>query len=214
MENRNLEILLSSFHLPSSIFYLPSFNPMPEIYEIRIHARAGQGAKSAAHLIATAAFRAGKYVQAFPSYGPERMGAPMDAYVRLSDTPLRRHSNIIEADLAIVIDASLIVDPAVTGALRPGGQVVVNSSLPAAALLSRINTQCRLLTVDASGISREVFGKDLPNTAMIAAANRAVGFVPRESLHAAVAEFFTKKYNQSIGEKNITAMIRAEEGFK
>ena len=187
---------------------------MPEIYEIRIHARAGQGAKSAAHLIAEAAFKSGKYVQAFPSYGPERMGAPMNVYVRISDVPLRRHSNIIAADLAIVIDASLLSDPAVTSALRPGGQIIVNSSLPAAALLSRINTTCRLLTVAASEISREIFGKDLPNTAMIAAANQATGFVPKESLHAAVAEFFTNKYNQSIGEKNITAMVRAEEGFK
>jgi Pyruvate/2-oxoacid:ferredoxin oxidoreductase gamma subunit len=116
--------------------------------------------------------------------------------------------------LAIVIDASLLDDPTVTAALRPGGGVIVNTSLATATLLPRLKIQQRLLTVDASGIAMEIFGKDLPNTAMIAAANQATGFVPKENLHAVVAEFFTKKYNQDIGEKNLTAMTRAEEGFK
>ncbi len=186
---------------------------MSEIYEIRIHARAGQGAKSAAHFVAEAGFAMEKFVQAFPSYGPERMGAPMNAFVRLSDQPVRIHSDIHEADTVIVIDPTLLSCEEVTEGLRPGGFLVVNTTQSATDLLNQLDVTQRVITVDATGIAREVFGKDLPNTAILAAANKAAGFVDGEILQKVVSEFFTKKYNAAVGAKNVTAMRRAEDGF-
>jgi len=190
-----------------------SLNIMSDIYEIRIHARAGQGAKSAAHFVAEAGFAMNKYVQAFPSYGPERMGAPMNAFVRLSDRPIRIHSDVVEADVVIVIDPTLLACPEVTRGLRPGGYLVINSPDSATDLLQKLDISQRVISVDASGIAQEIFGKDLPNTAVLAVANQAAGFVDQEILEKVVRDFFTKKYNSEIGEKNILAMRRAAEGF-
>ena len=186
---------------------------MSDIYEIRIHARAGQGAKSAAHFVAEAGFTMNKYVQAFPSYGPERMGAPMNAFVRLSDQPIRIHSDVVAADAVIVIDPTLLACTEVSKGLRPGGYLVINSPDSATDLLQKMDVSQRVISVDATGIAQEIFGKDLPNTATLAAANKAAGFVDQNILEKVVQGFFTKKYNPAVGEKNILAMRRAAEGF-
>ena len=102
---------------------------MRDIVEIRWHGRGGQGAKTACLLLADAAFSSGKYVQGFPEYGPERMGAPITAYDRISDAPCTIHSNIYEPDYVAVVDESLLSSVDVTHGLRPEGAVIVNSAL-------------------------------------------------------------------------------------
>ncbi|MFC1618032.1 2-oxoacid:acceptor oxidoreductase family protein [Patescibacteria group bacterium] len=175
---------------------------MSNIYQIRIHARAGQGAKSAAHFIAEAAFAESKQVQAFPSYGPERTGAPMQAFVRLSDEPIRIHYGIAKPDTVIVIDPTLLENEDVTAGLKSDGFLIVNT--PETSI--DIDFSGQIITVDASGVATEILGKNLPNTAMIAAAAKAAGFVDLEKLKEITREFFTGKYNAEIGEKNVKIM--------
>lgn len=138
--------------------------------EIRWHGRGGQGAKTASLLLADVAFSQGLFVQGFPEYGPERMGAPITAYNRLSEEPIRVHSNIYEPDYVVVVDETLLGAVDVTAGLKEEGAIVVNTSKEPgeiAALLS--NYKGKIYTVDAAKISFETIGKNIPNTPMLAA---------------------------------------------
>lgn len=183
---------------------------MKKNYEIIIHARAGQGAKSAAHFIAAAAAKEGKYVQAFPSYGPERNGAPMAAFVRISDKPILVHSNIYSPDLAIVIDPTLLKSKSLRENWLPGTVLVVNSGKSAHDIQEELDLSSRVVALDVSDISYEIFGKNLPNTMMIAVAASLLKFVDNDILRSVVQDFFTQKYNEKIGDQNYLAMQRAE----
>ena len=103
---------------------------MNDLIEIRWHGRGGQGAKTASLLLADAAFNTGKYIQGFPEYGPERMGAPMTAYNRISDTPIRVHSNIYEPDYVVVVDDTLLESVDVTAGLKDTGAIIINTTIP------------------------------------------------------------------------------------
>lgn len=138
--------------------------------EIRWHGRGGQGAKTACLLLADAAFASGKHVQGFPEYGPERMGAPITAYNRISDVTCTVHSNIYRPDYVVVVDESLLSSVDVTAGLSPEGAIVINSPKPAEELRPLLRGYPgRVYTVDARRISEEYLGGYFPNTPMLAA---------------------------------------------
>ena len=140
------------------------------IMEIRWHGRGGQGAKTASLLLADAAFMAGKYVQSFPEYGPERSGAPITAYNRISDERCTIHSNIYEPDYVVVVDETLLESVDVTAGLKPDGAIVINSSQSPADLKPLLGGyQGGVYTVDAGELSRKHLGNYFPNTSMLAA---------------------------------------------
>ena len=138
--------------------------------EIRWHGRGGQGAKTACLLLADAAFASGKYVQGFPEYGPERMGAPITAYNRISDEPCTIHSNIYKPNYVVVVDESLLSSVDVTAGLDPEGAIVVNTSQAPEAIRPLLRGYPgRVYTIDARTLSEKYLGGYFPNTPMLAA---------------------------------------------
>ena len=143
---------------------------MDNMIEIRWHGRGGQGAKTASLLLADAAFNTGKYIQGFPGYGPERMGAPITAYNRISTSPIRLHSNIYEPDYVVVVDDSLLEAVPVTDGLKETGAIVINTTKNADELKALLNGyKGKVYTIDARKVSEEALGKYFPNTPMLAA---------------------------------------------
>ena len=139
--------------------------------EIRWHGRGGQGAKTAALLLADVAFKTGAYVQGFPEYGPERMGAPITAFNRISNEEIRVHSNIYTPDLVVVVDETLLVSVDVTAGLKEEGAIIVNTPKSADEIRPLLNGyKGRVYTLDARVISEEALGKYFPNSPMLAAA--------------------------------------------
>lgn len=139
--------------------------------EIRWHGRGGQGAKTAALLLADVAFKTGAYVQGFPEYGPERMGAPITAYNRISSEEIRVHSNIYTPDLVVVVDETLLRSVDVTAGLKEDGAIIINTPDSREDVLPLLNGyKGRVYTVDARKISIETLGKNFPNSPMLAAA--------------------------------------------
>ncbi len=140
------------------------------LIEIRWHGRGGQGAKTASLLLADAAFNTGKYIQGFPEYGPERMGAPITAYNRISDKPITVHSNIYEPDYVVVVDDTLLETVPVTDGLKETGAIVINTTKsPETIKKSLKDYNGAVYTIDARRISIETLGKYFPNTPMLAA---------------------------------------------
>ena len=143
---------------------------MDNMIEIRWHGRGGQGAKTASLLLADAAFNTGKYIQGFPEYGPERMGAPITAYNRISETPITIHSNIYEPDYVVVVDDTLLESVDVTSGLKETGAIVINTTKSAEYLKKALKGYSgEVYTIDARKISEEALGKYFPNTPMLAA---------------------------------------------
>ena len=143
---------------------------MNELIEIRWHGRGGQGAKTASLLLADAAFNAGKYIQGFPEYGPERMGAPITAYNRISTKPITIHSNIYEPDYVVVVDDTLLESVDVTAGLKPTGAIVINTTKDSEFLKEHLKGyEGEIYKIDARKISMETLGKYFPNTPMLAA---------------------------------------------
>ena len=143
---------------------------MDNMIEIRWHGRGGQGAKTASLLLADAAFNTGKFIQGFPEYGPERMGAPITAYNRISDKPIRIHSNIYEPDYVVVVDDSLLESVDVTAGLKENGAIVINTTKDADYLKAALKGyKGKIFTIDARKVSMETLGRYFPNTPMLAA---------------------------------------------
>ena len=143
---------------------------MNELIEIRWHGRGGQGAKTASLLLADAAFNTGKYIQGFPEYGPERMGAPITAYNRISTKPITIHSNIYEPDYVVVVDDTLLESVDVTAGLKPTGAIVINTTKDSEFLKEHLKGyEGERYKLDARKISMETLGKYFPNTPMLAA---------------------------------------------
>ena len=155
--------------------------------EIRWHARAGQGAKTASQLLALALLRTGKNVQAFPEYGPERRGAPLRAFTRLSDRPIRRHDSITDPDLVVVLEPSLVHEIDVAEGLDPDGLVLVNADEAPAELAGK-RVRCVPATTLASG-----HGSSFANLVMVGAVGAALGEPPLEDLQASAAELLGGK---------------------
>jgi len=141
-----------------------------DLIEIRWHGRGGQGAKTASLLLADAAFNTGKYIQGFPEYGPERMGAPITAYNRISTKPITIHSNIYEPDYVVVVDDTLLEAVDVTAGLKETGAIVINTTKDGEEIKEQLKGyKGEVYTIDAKKISIEALGKYFPNTPMLAA---------------------------------------------
>ncbi len=143
---------------------------MQDLIEIRWHGRGGQGAKTASLLLADAAFNTGKYIQGFPEYGPERMGAPITAYNRISNKPITIHSNIYEPDYVVVVDDTLLETVDVTAGLKSTGAIVINTTKTPEYLKNKLKDfKGEIYTIDARKVSMETLGRYFPNTPMLAA---------------------------------------------
>ncbi|MBO5551752.1 MAG: 2-oxoacid:acceptor oxidoreductase family protein [Lachnospiraceae bacterium] len=163
--------------------------------EIRWHGRGGQGAKTASQLLADAAFMAGKYVQSFPEYGPERSGAPITAYNRISDERCSIHSNIYEPDYVAVVDETLLKSVDVTSGLKEDGAVIINSEKSPEELKALLNGyKGRVCTIDARAVSMECLGAYFPNTPMLAAVVEVSGCVEKERFLKDMEESYRHKF--------------------
>lgn len=168
---------------------------MENLVEIRWHGRGGQGAKTASLLLADAAFNTGKYIQGFPEYGPERMGAPITAYNRISNTPIRIHSNIYEPDYVVVVDDSMLEAVDVTAGLKPDGAIVINTTKSGNELKPLLNGYTGdVYTIDARKISLETLGKYFPNTPMLAAIVKVSGVIEEKDFLADMEGSFKHKF--------------------
>lgn len=171
---------------------------MSQGLEIRWHGRGGQGAKTAALLLADVAFKTGAYVQGFPEYGPERMGAPITAYNRISRDEIRVHSNIYTPDLVVVVDETLLHSVDVTAGLKEDGAIIINTPGSAEDVLPLLNGyKGRVYTVDARRISVDTLGKNFPNSPMLAAAVAVSGVMDKadfiREMRASYEHKFAKK---------------------
>ena len=168
---------------------------MNNLIEIRWHGRGGQGAKTASLLLADAAFNTGKYIQGFPEYGPERMGAPITAYNRISDTPITIHINIYEPDYVVVVDDTLLTSVPVTAGLKKDGAIVINTTKTPEQLKELLKGyEGAIYTIDARKVSEEALGKYFPNTPMLAAIVKVAGVMTDEELLEDMKTSFKHKF--------------------
>jgi len=168
---------------------------MKDLIEIRWHGRGGQGAKTASLLLADAAFNTGKYIQGFPEYGPERMGAPITAYNRISTSPIRLHSNIYEPDFVVVVDDTLLNAVDVTAGLKEEGAIVINTTKSIEEIAPLLKGyKGRVYAIDARKISVECLGKYFPNTPMLAAIVKVTKIMPEEDFLRDMEGSFKHKF--------------------
>jgi pyruvate ferredoxin oxidoreductase gamma subunit len=185
--------------------------------EIRWHGRGGQGAKTIALLFADAALKQGKFIQAFPEYGPERMGAPVAAFNRISEKPIRIHSGVTAPNVVVILDPTLISVVPVTSGLDPEkGTVVVNSPESPAELRKKLGFSGRIFTIDAMKIAQECIGKPIPNMPMLGAMVKATGMLDIEPMIEEVkSKIMIKfKHKPEVIEGNIKAVKRSFEEVK
>jgi pyruvate ferredoxin oxidoreductase gamma subunit len=176
--------------------------------EIRIHGRGGQGSVTAAELLAVAAFDDGREAQAFPAFGVERRGAPVLAFCRISDEPIRLRSQIYEPDYVIVQDPTLMETVNVLAGLKPGGTVLINTERPASEL--GVKTSARVVTVPATQIALEELGRPIMNTAIVGAFSGISGAISFEAIERSIRHRFAGE----LGEKNVAAARKAYEMVK
>ena len=168
---------------------------MKKTVEIRWHGRGGQGAKTAALLLADVAFKTGCCVQGFPEYGPERMGAPITAFNRISDDRIRVHSNIYDPDFVAVVDETLLHSVHVTDGLKEDGALIVNTPKSSKEIRCMLRGyRGRIITVDARRISEKTLGKNFPNTPMLAATAAVTGIMSREDFLREMRLSFQHKF--------------------
>jgi pyruvate ferredoxin oxidoreductase gamma subunit len=172
--------------------------------EIRFHGRGGQGAVTSAELLAMAAINEGRYAQAFPSFGPERRGAPVVAYCRIDDQPIRVRAIIYEPDVVLVLDGSILNIVDVASGLKPDGILVANTRFSPEELRSNLKISQKVATVNATKIAMEIIGLPITNTTMLGGLVKASGVIERES----IIEPLRKRFGR-IAEKNVSAFERA-----
>jgi len=176
-----------------------------KIIEIRWHGRGGMGVVTSAEIVAQAAIAEGKYAQAFPSFGPERRGAPVAAFVRISaKESIRVRSEILTPDVVVIFDERLIESAGATAGLKQDGLIILNTTRPVADIEKELSGKFELATVDASKIAMETLGVPIVNTTMVGALVRATGIISLESLEEPLRRRFGR-----IADRNITAMKRA-----
>lgn len=187
---------------------------MDNVTEIRWHGRGGQGAKTAALLLADVAFKTGKYVQGFPEYGPERMGAPITAYNRIGDKEIRVHSNIYHPDYVVVVDEGLLEVVDVTDGLSENGAIVVNTKKSAAEIKQNLNGyNGKVFTIDARKVSKQCLGKYFPNTPMLAAIVKVSRVMDEAVFFSEMQTSFEHKFSSKpeVIEGNMNALKMAFE---
>lgn len=190
---------------------------MSNLVEIRWHGRGGQGAKTASLLLADAAFTTGKFVQGFPEYGPERMGAPITAYNRISSERIRVHSNIYEPDFVVVVDETLLTAVDVTKGLKKNGAIIINTSKSQKEILPKLRGyEGKVYLCDARKISEENLGKYFPNTPMLGAVVKASTIMSPEVFLKTMEESFKNKFTSKpeVIKGNMQALERAMSEVK
>ncbi|MGD2207077.1 MAG: 2-oxoacid:acceptor oxidoreductase family protein [Anaerolineae bacterium] len=185
---------------------------MDDLIEIRWHGRGGQGVVTASKLLAEMAMDSGQYFQAFPDYGPERMGAPIRAFTRLSSQPITIHSQVEEPDIVMVLDPTLLGSVAVTEGLDKEGSLLVNTSMSPAEVREAVGFHTgKAYTVDASHIAIEEIGREITNTPMLGAFAQATGLLDTDKMAGKIRAWFGKKISAEALEANVRAMRRAAE---
>lgn len=182
--------------------------------EIRWHGRGGQGAKTASLLLADAAFNTGKYIQGFPEYGPERMGAPITAYNRIDDKEIRLHCNIYNPDCVVVVDDTLLNSVDVTKGLKENGSLIINTNKSVDEVEKLFpNFKGNIYVIDASQISRDCLKANFPNTAMLAAVVKITKIMTEEELLTNMLGSFKHKFAKKpyVIEPNMLALKRGLE---
>jgi pyruvate ferredoxin oxidoreductase gamma subunit len=191
---------------------------MKEMIEIRWHGRGGQGAKTAALLLADAALGSGKYVQAFPEYGPERMGAPVASFDRISSKPILLHSAVTNPDVVLVLDPTLIESVDITEGIPDGGTLIINTEKSPADIKSELNItgKIKVYTIDASKISKETIGREIPNTPLLGALLKVTGMLDFKETVEDMRKKLEKKFKSKpeVIEGNIKAIERAYNEVK
>ena len=191
---------------------------MKDLIEIRWHGRGGQGAKTAALLFGDAALASGKYIQAFPEYGPERMGAPVASFNRLSPEPILIHSGVTDPDIVIVLDPTLMKTVNVTEGIPEGGVLLINTNKPPEEMKKEggIKDGIKVFTVDASTISKECIGRDIPNTPMLGALIKATAILDFKEMLEDTKKKLAKKFKSKpeVIEGNVRAIERAYNEVK
>ena len=191
---------------------------MRDLIEIRWHGRGGQGAKTAALLLGDAALASGKYIQAFPEYGPERMGAPVASFNRISSKPIMLHSSVLSPDIVVVLDPTLIESINVTEGMSEGGVLIVNTERSRKDVENdcAVKNGIKVFTVDASKISMETIGRDIPNTPMLGALIKATGIMDFNQMLEDTKAKLQKKFKSKpeIIEGNMKAIERAYNEVK
>ncbi len=185
---------------------------MSNVTEIRWHGRGGQGAKTAALLLADVAFQTGKYVQGFPEYGPERMGAPITAYNRISDTQIRVHSNIYDPQYVVVVDESLLETVDVTAGLKKDGAILINTARPKEEIIPHLKGyEGKVYTIDARKVSMATLGKYFPNTPLLAAIVKVAGIMDEDRFLTEMRGSFNHKFasKPEVIEGNMAALKMA-----
>ena len=165
---------------------------MDRLYEIRFHGRGGQGAWTASLLLAQAGLMEGKQIQSFPAFGPERAGAPMTAYTRISEKPIQIHSSVYEPDMVVVLDPTLL-GPAVAEGLKKDSKIVVNTIETAESVKRKLGVKNEVWVVDATGMAMRIMGVNITNTVLLGAVVKASGAVKLDSVLAVVKERFQGK---------------------
>ena len=184
---------------------------MADYIEIRWHGRAQQGIVTAAKMVGEACLRSGKYVQAFPEFGPERMGAPVKAYNRVSDEPIRLHCQVTDPKYILIADSTLIATVNVTEGAPEDAVFIINTTKTPAEMRNELklkNKKTLVYTLDASKISLEAIGRNMPNTPMLGALAKATGVITLDVLIDNFKENYSKKFSAKVVEGNIAAMTR------
>ncbi|HMK60511.1 MAG TPA: 2-oxoacid:acceptor oxidoreductase family protein [Dissulfurispiraceae bacterium] len=186
---------------------------MAESIEIRWHGRGGQGTVTAAKVFADACLSGGRYVQAFPEYGPERAGAPLRAFTRISDRELRLHCPVTKPDIVVIVDATLIDNVNIQEGTDEDAVYIVNSSKSAKEVRSKLNAKPgqKVYTVDATKIAVETIGRPLPNATLVGALSKVSGLISLDAALKDVEKSFGKKFSRKIIEGNLDATRRGYE---
>jgi pyruvate ferredoxin oxidoreductase gamma subunit len=187
---------------------------MSKLLEIRWHGRGGQGVVTASKALAQAAIIEGAYVQAFPEYGAERTGAPIQSFTRIGDTPIDVHSQITNPDIVVVLDDTLLGSVDMTAGLKEGGKVIINTSRDPKYIKEQIGDDCEIYTIDANKISEEELGRVIPNTPMLGALIKASEILQLDNMLETLKQTFGKKFSEKILNGNLNAVKRAYSEVK
>ncbi len=184
---------------------------MEKLKEIRWHGRGGQGAWTASEILAKAAILEGKYIQSFPEFGPERMGAPVNSYTRISEEPINLHCSVYNPDIVVVLDPTLLKTVPVTQGLKENGVLIVNTKVTPTEIRRKLHLKTgKIWTVPATEIAIKILGRPITNTAMIGAVARATQIIGLESIEKATNE----RFPTNVAEKNIAIIKEAYKEAK
>ncbi len=177
--------------------------------EVRWHGRGGQGVVTASELLAAAALAEGKYLQAFPEFGPERMGAPIRAFTRISDTPIEIHSHVYTPEVVVVLDPTLLGNPIITEGLSDEGKLIVNFPGTPDEVRKMTRFMGRIYVLDATKIAMETLGRPIANTCCVGALVKVTGLVGLEEVETQIKKMIETKFGKKVSDANIEALRRA-----